>query len=240
MIRNTFLTLAALSIGSAALADCPQSMADTGDGVFVSFDNFYVRYDRLADGSVLEQEVYLEDGGGFRVHSISGAFVLQSWDTSHGAIVNNSSEVTSYAVGVENLPTLFPGLTWQGSTVRRHDDGTVNVETVDVLMEPESTITLGACSYPSWPIRVTTTGEDGGAFVDRLTYLPSLGFAIYHGGADAGELFVADTPLAISTEPPTVDENGRMIAVAGGGVIAGNPTPAPAPVPAPATPNPSK
>lgn len=235
MIKKTLFSLAVLCAGSAALAECPSNMADTGDGVYVSFNDFYVRYDRQADGSVLEQEVYLEDGGGFRVHSVSGAFVLQSWDTSYGALVSNTSEVTSYAVGVENLPTLFPGLTWQGSTVRRHDDGTTNVETVDVLMEPESSIFLGACSYASWPIRVTTTGTDGGAYVDRLTYLPSLGFAIYHGGADAGESFVPDTPVAISTEPPTIDANGVMI-----GAAVGNPTPAPAPAPAPTAPDPTK
>lgn len=234
MIQKTLFSLAILCTGSAALADCPQGMADTGDGVFVSFNDFYVRYDRQADGSVLEQEVYLEDGGGFRVHSISGAFVLQSWDTRYGALIGNTSEVTTYAIGIENLPTLFPGLTWQGSTVRRHDDGTTNVETLDVLMEPEGTISLGACSYASWPIRVITTGDDGGAFVDRLTYLPSLGFAIYHGGADAGENFVPDNPVAISTQPPMVNDEGQLI-----GSAAGNPTPAPAPAPAPA-PQPSK
>jgi hypothetical protein len=233
MIQKYIFPLAFVFAGSAALADCPTSMADTGDGVFVSFQDFYVRYDRQADGSVIEQEVYLEDGGGFRVHSISGAFVLQSWDTRHGALVGNTSEVTTYAVGVDNLPTLFPGQTWQGSTVRRHDDGTTNVETIDVLMQPETTMTLGACSYASWPIRVTTTGEDGGAYVDRLTYLPSLGFAIYHGGADAGESFVPDIPVAISTEPPMVDGDGALT-----GAAAGNPTPAPAP--APEAPQPSK
>lgn len=233
MIQKYIFPLAFVFAGSAALADCPTSMADTGDGVFVSFQDFYVRYDRQADGSVIEQEVYLEDGGGFRVHSISGAFVLQSWDTRHGALVGNTSEVTTYAVGVDNLPTLFPGQTWQGSTVRRHDDGTTNVETIDVLMQPEITMTLGACSYASWPIRVTTTGEDGGAYVDRLTYLPSLGFAIYHGGADAGESFVPDIPVAISTEPPMVDGDGALT-----GAAAGNPTPAPAP--APEAPQPSK
>ncbi len=233
MIQKSLFTLALFCAGTAALADCPTSMADTGDGVFVSFTDFYVRYDRLADGTVLEHEVYLEDGAGFRVHSQSGAFVLRSWDTHYGALVGNTSEVTEYAVGVENLPTLFPGQTWQGSTVRRHDDGSTNVETLDVVMEPEGTISLGACSYQSWPIRVTTTGDDGAGYVDRLTYLPSLGFAIYHGGADVGEGFVPDMPVAISTQPPTVNGDGTMI-----GAAAGNPTPAPAP--APAAPQPSK
>lgn len=194
-----------------------------------------MRYDRLTDGTVLEQEVYLEDGAGFRVHSQSGAFVLRSWDTRYGALVDNSSEVTEYAIGVENLPTLFPGQTWQGSTVRRHDNGSTEVETLDVLMEPEGTISMGACSYASWPIRVTTTGQDGVGFVDRLTYLPSLGFAIYQGGANAGEAFIPDMPVAISTEPPLVNADGALI-----GSAAGNPTPAPAPAPAPAAPQPSK
>ena len=48
MIQKTLLTLAILSTGTAALAECPQNMADTGDGVYVSFTDFYVRYDRQA------------------------------------------------------------------------------------------------------------------------------------------------------------------------------------------------
>lgn len=237
MIQKSLLSLACVCAASTALADCPQNMADTGDGVFVGFAEFYVRYDRQADGSVIEQEVYYDDGTGFRLHSIAGAFVLQSWETRYGAVVTNSAEVTDYAVGADNLPTLFPGLTWQGSTVRRHDDGTVNVETVDVLMEPERPITIGACSYQSWPMRVTTTGTDGGSFIDRLTYLPSLGFAIYHGGADTGEAFTPDTPLSISTEPVMVSAEGTPVAGGATAVTPGNPTPA---APPSAPPQPSK
>lgn len=225
--RSLSLLPALLLAGGAALAECPSTMADTGDGVFVSFPDFYVRYDRLADGSVLEEEVYYDDGSGFRVHSVSGAFVLESWTTQFGAIVTDTTETTTYAVGIENLPTLFPGQTWEGSTVRQHDDGTTNVETVHVLMQPESNVTIGACSYQSWPMQVTTTGSDGGAFIDRLTYLPSLGFAIYHGGADAHEAFSPDMPIGISTEPPLVSAEGTpMVTGPGAGALPGNPTPA--------------
>ena len=234
MIHKSFFTLALVCAGSAALADCPQNMADTGDGVFVSFSDFYVRYDRQADGSVIEQEVYFDDGTGFRLHSVAGAFVLQSWETLYGSVVNNTAEVTTYAVGADNLPTLFPGLTWQGSTVRQHDDGTTNVETVDVLMEPERTMTIGGCSYQSWPMRVSTTGTDGGGFIDRLTYLPSLGLAIYHGGSDVGEAFTPDTPVSISTEPPQVSAEGTPMVTAAPPPV--NPTPANPP----AAPEPSK
>lgn len=229
-LSRPFAALPALVLATgAALADCPESMGDTADGVFVSFSDFYVRYDRMADGSVLEQEVYYDDGSGFRVHSLSGAFVLRSWETHFGAIVRNSSEVTTYAVGVENLPTLVPGRDWQGSTVRQHDDGTTNVETVDVSVAPETSVTIGTCTYRSWPLEVRTTGDDGGVFVDRLTYLPSLGFAIYHGGADMNEAFSPDMPIAISTEPPMVSPDGAPV-IGGGGpamdVLPGNPTPA--------------
>ncbi|WP_370270192.1 MULTISPECIES: hypothetical protein [Rhodobacterales] len=232
---KTTLGLAALLLGSsAALAECPTGMGDTGDSVYMSFDDFYVRFDRLADGSVIEDEVYLTDGTGFRVHSVTGAFVLQSWDTRYGGIVQGSSETTTYAVGVDALPTLFPGQTWSGSTVRQHEDGTTNVETVAVQVDGEITLLIGDCSYQAWPMLVTTTGTDGAAFLDRLTYLPSLGFAIYHGGADAGEPFTPEQPMAISTEPPMLDNEGNLIF--GGGMgqpMPGNPTPA-APPGAPA------
>ena len=220
--------LAALLLSSgAALAECPVNMADSADGVYMSFDDFYVRYDRLADGSVIEDEVYLSDGTGFRVHSISGAFVMQSWDTLYGGIQQGTSETTTYAVGVENLPTLFPGQSWSGSTVREHENGATNVETVQVRMQPETSMLIGDCSLQAWPMEVTTTGSDGGVFIDRLTYLPSLGFAIYHGGADAGEPFTPEMPSALSTEPPLVDEQGNLIHNGLPPVVqSGNPTPA--------------
>lgn len=225
--RSLVLAPALLMAAGAALAECPATMSDTADGVYVSFPDFYVRYDRLADGSVLEQEVYQEDGTGFRVHSVSGAFVTTSWSTRYGAIVTGTTETTEYAVGLENLPTLFPGQTWQGSTVRQHDDGTTNVETVAVTVDPESTVTIGACSYQGWPMQVTTTGRDGGVFVDELTYLPTLGFAIYHGGADTTESFTPDMPTAISTNPPMVTEDGAPTATGpDADVLPGNPNPA--------------
>lgn len=238
--RPLALVSALALMGGAALADCPVNMADTADGVFVSFSDFYVRYDRLADGSVLEQEVYYDDGSGFRVHSLSGAFVVRTWQTHFGAIVERSSEVTDYAVGTDNLPTLFPGQSWEGSTVRRHDDGTTNVETVAVAMDPESQVTIGSCTYQSWPMRVTTTGTDGGVFIDRLTYLPTLGFAIYHGGADQYEAFSPDMPIAISTEPPLVSADGVPQVGGGGNVLPGNPTPATPPAPPVTEPEPTK
>ncbi len=235
--------LAALILSTgAALAECPTDMADTTDGVFVSFDGFYTRFDRLTDGSVIEEEVNTETGEGFRVHSISGAFVVRTWQTQYGALVQGQSEVTEYAVGVDNLPTLYPGQEWSGSTVRRHDDGTTNVETVAVRMDPEASVTIGACSYRSWPILVTTTGDDGNAFLDRLTYLPSLGFAIYHGGSYSDEAFTPDMPRDISTEPPAYIAAGDTD---GPGTVDAVPTMPPSPVnptpaPAPSQPQPSK
>lgn len=225
--RSLVLAPALLVAAGAALADCPADMSDAADGVYVSFSDFYVRYDRLADGTVLEQEVYQDDGTGFRVHSLSGAFVMTSWSTRYGAIVTGTTETTEYAVGVENLPTLFPGQTWEGSTVRRHDDGTTNVETVAVSVDPERAVTIGACSYQGWPIEVRTTGSDGGVFVDALTYMPTLGFAIYHGGADTTEALTPDMPIAISTQPPVVTEAGDPAPSGpGAGALPGNPVPA--------------
>ncbi|WP_146636239.1 hypothetical protein [Nioella nitratireducens] len=225
-----------LSAG-AVLADCPSNMSDTADSIFVSFDGFYTRFDRQTDGSVIEEEINLETGEGFRVHSIAGAFVTHTWQTQYGALVQGQMEVTEYAVGVENLPTLYPGQTWSGSTVRRHDDGTTNVETVDVRMDPETSINIGACSYRSWPILVTTTDDDGGDFLDRLTYLPTLGFAIYHGGAYSDEAFTPDTPRDISTEPPSYIAGAEDAALP---PIPGNPTPAQPPAAPPSQPDPNK
>lgn len=217
IFRSVALLPALLLAGGAALAECPVDMSDSADGVYVSFADFFVRYDRLADGSVLEHEVSQADGTGFRVHSIFGAFVLTTSSTRYGAIVTGTTETTDYAVGLDALPTLFPGQTWEGSSVRQHDDGTTKVETMSVTVAPENRMAIGACSYQSWPMQVTTTGNDGGAFVDYLTYLPSLGFAIYHGGADATEVFTPDMPTRISTEPPVLS---------GDSVLPGNPAPA--------------
>jgi len=227
IFRFVALLPALLLAGGAVLAECPVDMSDSADGVYVSFADVFVRYDRLADGSVLEHEVSQADGLGFRVHSISGAFVLTTWSTRFGAIVTGTTETTDYAVGLEGLPTLFPGQTWEGSSLRQHDDGTTKVETVVVTMSPERSMIIGACRYQSWPMQVATTGNDGATFVDHLTYLPSLGFAIYHGGADANEAFTPEMPTRISTEPPVVTEDGEPVMTgAGAGVLPGNPAPA--------------
>ena len=230
---KTFSTalLPALALGAgAALAECPRSMSDTADGIYVTFNDFHVRYDMLADGTVMEQETSFEDGTGFRVNSLRGAFVLRSWSTENGLLLANTSEVTTWEIGVANLPVLSAGQTWSGETVRLHDDGERNVETVTVAIDPAVVTSIGSCSYDAWPIVVTTSA--GGAtrdFIDYLTYLPSLGIAIYHGGLEEGEQFTRDEPTSISTEPP-VRGNGTYL-LPDAPVNPANPTPAQPPQP---------
>ncbi len=223
--------ISALALAAPAFADCPVSMADAADGVHVTFTDFHVRFERQADGSVIEEEDYFSDGSGFRVHSMHGAYVLQSWDTMHGAVVNGTSEITEYSNGMSDLLLMGPGQSHVVQAVRTHDDGTVNVESIGVSVQPAITLTLGNCTMQAWPMIVTTTNSaDGGAFVDELTYLPNLGFAIYHGGASQGEAFTRDEPIGISTEPPFTDGNGSLsIEPPLATPAPGNPAPAPTP-----------
>lgn len=221
---TAFLPVAVLAAGTAA-ADCPTSIADTADSVYVTFGNFHVRYELLADGTVIEEETNFDDGSGFRVNSLRGAYVLQSWSTQHGMLVPNTSEITTWAVGPVNLPVLSAGQTWSGSTVRAHDDGTRNVETVTVAVQQARPTTIGNCPFESWPMVVTTSPDDGAAdYIDYLTYLPTLGIAIYHGGIQEGEQFNRSEPTSISTDPPVQGESGYLLE--GAPVVPGNPTPA--------------
>ena len=220
----------ALALGAgAALAECPRSTADTRDGVYVTFDGFHVRYELLGDGTVMEEETSFEDGTGFRVNSLRGAFVLRSWSTENGMLVPNTSELTTWEVGTNNLPVQSAGETWSGNTVRLHDDGERNVETVSVAIEPARVMTIGTCSYDAWPITVTTAATGGNArdFIDYLTYLPSLGIAIYHGGLEEGEQFTPDEPTSISTTPPVRGDGTYLLPDAP--VNPSNPAPAPIP-----------
>jgi hypothetical protein len=216
----------ALVLGAgAALAECPRSTADTADSIYVTFNDFHVRYDLLADGSVIEEEISFEDGTGFRVNSLRGAFVLQSWSTEYGLLLAETSEVTTWDVGAANLPVLAAGQTWSGNSVRVHDDGETNYETVTVAIDPARVMSIGPCTYDAWPM-VVTTAAGGGAldFIDYLTYLPSLGIAIYHGGIEEGEQFTSDEPTSISTTPPVRGDGTYLLP--GAPVNAGNPTPA--------------
>ena len=222
----TATLLPALALGAgAALAECPRSSAESADGIYVTFNEFHVRYDLLADGTVMEQETNFEDGTGFRVNSLRGAFVLQSWSTENGLLLPDSSEVTTWDVGAANLPVLAPGQIWSGNSVRVHDDGETNYETVTVAMEPARVMSIGPCSYDAWPMVVTTSDNRGGPdFIDYLSYLPSLGIAIYHGGTEEGAQFARDEPTSISTTPPLRGDGTYLLPDAPVG--AGTPTPA--------------
>lgn len=226
---KTFSTalLPALTLGAgAALAECPRSMADTADSIYVTFNDFHVRYELLADGTVMEEETSFEDGTGFRVNSLRGAYVLRSWSTENGLLLADTSEVTTWDIGVANLPVLTAGQTWSGNTVRLHDDGDRNVETVTIAIDQAEIMSIGACTYDAWPIVVTTSATGGGArdFIDYLTYLPSLGIAIYHGGLEEGEQFTRDEPTSISTTPPVRGNSTYLLPDAP--VDPANPTPA--------------
>ncbi|MGR3640665.1 hypothetical protein [Alterinioella nitratireducens] len=223
-IAAAVLPALALTTG-AALAECPTSIADTTDSIYVTFNDFHVRYELLSDGTVMEEETNFDDGSGFRVNSLRGAYVLQSWSTQNGMIVPQTGEATTWAVGPVNLPVLSAGQSWSGSTVRLHDDGARAVETVTVATQAARQTMIGTCAYESWPMVVTTSPDDGTAdYIDYLTYLPSLGIAIYHGGIQEGEPFTRDEPTSISTEPPLQGETGYLLD--GAAPMPGNPTPA--------------
>jgi len=231
-LSTALLPAVALALGAgAAFAECPRSTADTRDSIYVTFDAFHVRYDMLADGTVMEEETSFDDGTGFRVNSLRGTFVLRSWSTESGLLLPDTSEVTTWAVGVANLPVMAPGQSWSGNTVRLHDDGERNVETVTVAVEAAREITIGACSYDAWPMVVTTAAVGGGVpdFIDYLTYLPSLGIAIYHGGFEEGEQFTRDEPTSISTTPPLRGDSTYLLP--GAPTSPANPTPAQPPRP---------
>lgn len=195
------LPVLAFSAG-AAMANCPQSAADATDSIYVTFSNFHVRYEAMNDGTVIEEEIYIEDGTGFRVNSLQGAFVFESWSTDRGLLIADTTETTTWSVGRAGLPVLHPGQTWSGQSVRTQYDGGQNVETVTVQVEAERITTIGDCTYQSWPMVVTTSAPATNDFIDYLTYLPSLGIGIYHGGAEAGEQFTREEPTSISTDPP--------------------------------------
>ena len=209
---KTFAVIAlpafALAAGTA-WADCPISTADTADGIFVTFADFHVRYDLQSDGTMIEEETYLEDGGGFRVRSLRGGYVMESWDTQYGMIVYNSGEVTRWGVGYENLPVLSPGQTWSDHTTRVREEGGEYLETVNVRVEAERAVTIGPCAYQAWPMVVVTSAPDSTTFTDYLTYLPALGIGIYHGGSENGEAFTRDEPTNISVMPPVQGANGQ-------------------------------
>jgi len=230
---KTFSTaiLPALALGAgAALAECPRSTADTRDSIYVTFNGFHVRYDMLADGTVMEEETSFDDGTGFRVNSLRGSFVLRSWSTENGLLLPDTSEVTTWEVGAANLPVMTAGQSWSGNTVRLHDGGERHVETVSVVVDAARAMTIGTCSYDAWPVVVTTTaGGNVPDFIDYLTYLPSLGIAIYHGGFEEGEQFTRDEPTSISTTPP-VRGSGTYL-LPGAPVNPANPTPAQPPRP---------
>ncbi len=233
------MALPALTFASAVSANCPTSLADTADGVHVIFSDFHVRYDRQSDGMVIEEEFYSDSGDGVRFVSLHGAYVVESVDTRFGAIIAGSNETTEYLDGLSALPLLAPGQSWQGNTVRTHEGGDVNQETVMVDVAAAQTLSLGACSLSAWPVVVTTVNTAfNEVFVDELTYLPALGIAIYHGGAGQGEAFTRDEPVAISTEPPFMNENGQLLASAPPSAAPQAPMPVPAaPTPAPVAPS---
>jgi len=202
MFRLTITTGALALCASMATAQCPTGIADSDDGIYVSFGDFSVRYDLRADGSVEELETYHEDGAGYRFISRQGAFVFDSWEMDRGRIVAGTREQTLYADGADSLPQLSPGVSWTGSTVRLREDGDQNVETMNVSVMPATRIAIGGCSYGAWPMVVTTTGSDGLGFRDELTYLADLGFALYHGGAEMGHTLDRAEAVQIATAPP--------------------------------------
>lgn len=202
-IKTTACAFAALLATTfpvqAQTAPCPSGAAV--DGVYVSFADRVVRYERLSTGMTSELETAF-DGSfvfGYRTHPIG--LVATSWELVDGRIVEGSLETVE--IDGPPLPMPVAGVTWRGVDTSRFTDGTVDVSDTEITVGSAETLQIGPCGYAGLPITVSRVSRtDGMISQEAFGYLSDLGIVMYLGFGEGSDAISFDMPMAISDLPP--------------------------------------
>ena len=193
---------------ATAQGACPSGLAN--DGVYVSYADRVVRYERLSTGLTAEFETAF-DGSfvyGYRTHPIG--LVETSWELQGGRIVAGSFETVQLEGAA--LPQPAPGMTWNGIETSRFTDGSVTTFQTSVLVEDMDVLEIGGCQYSGLPITVTRINQsDGVTSQDAFGYFPDLGVVMFLGFGDGIDNVSFDLPVAISDLPPNADGSGPVL-----------------------------
>lgn len=196
--RASLLALAALSVGSAAWAECPVSMADTAAGIYVAFDDTVVRYDRQPDGRMEELEFGFEDAPGLVYTSLHGIWLLSSVDMFGGFTQEETREVFSYDRPLP--PTVAPNSEFQTVSTVRPADGDAFTETLTLRTGALSRTQVGGCTLDVIEARLDiVTGAERSTSI--FQYFPALGFAVFVGFEEPGQSPESYPATRISTVP---------------------------------------
>ncbi|MEM1273806.1 MAG: hypothetical protein AAGF88_08315 [Pseudomonadota bacterium] len=196
---------------TAAVAECPTTLADASHGVFVDFDGYVVRYDRRADGAVEELEFDSADGTGYRYISQHGILVLESWEMQFGALMDGTHEIITYDVP---LPaSISPNMTYASTTTVQYGSDAPFTEPLRIMAGAPQTQVIGNCTMNVLEVQMHT-GAPGVEYVSNFIYFTALGFGVFVGGGDLGAPPDMYPATYIGTVPPTYGADGAPASVA--------------------------
>ena len=194
----------ALSLAAgAAMADCPSTLADAANGVYVEFSDLLVRYDRRPDGTVEEMEFDTATNSFFRYLSHHGIFILQSWEMIGTLLQTDTHEVITYDVPLP--PQITANMTFAAQSLVRYGTDAPFNEPLQITVGAQEMQTIGACTMATLPVRMQT-GPAGDVYISNFTYFPALGFGIFVGGGPIGGTQDVFRPIYIGTEPRSAAE----------------------------------
>ena len=203
MMRSICAIALSLTAG-AAMADCPSTLADAANGVYVEFSDLLVRYDRRPDGTVEEMEYDTETNSFFRYLSHHGVFILESWEMVGAMMQTDTHEVITYDVPLPTQITANMSFASQ-TTVRYGSDAPFN-EPLQITVGAQEMQMIGACNMATLPVRMQT-GPAGDLYITDFTYFPALGFGIFTGGGPAAGTLDVYAPTYIGTEPRSAGDS---------------------------------
>ena len=177
MTRTLAAILVAIGTG-AAHAACPVA-ADLENGVKIVDRNDGVGiYQRLSNGLIYEA-YDIDTPDGYWVESALGVYLTRDGNLKNGDKVPASESTFTFPVPVDQLPAPTDGMKWEGDVKVSKAGQPDEVERKFVSAGPETTLSMGACTYKARVVTIITDFADGTNLVGQMHYLPELGFSFY-------------------------------------------------------------
>lgn len=196
------------ALAGSALATCPTADDLAKTGIWIALqDDGANHYSLRPDGQIREVQVF-NDGSGFYLDAHYGVFVTRDGSLSNGRVNREPNSHFSYDQPTGSLPSPAAPGAWHGViSIVDAESGKESSEIYTVAYGPESTLSIGPCSYRSRLVTAASVYDNGEKAVGEMHYLLDLGFSFYmSNGETVGSPNNIYTPVRISTTDPRVPE----------------------------------
>ncbi|MEM7057060.1 MAG: hypothetical protein AAF557_05680 [Pseudomonadota bacterium] len=179
-MKTALIAALLAACATVAYAACPVP-ADLDSGIKIEDRAGGVGYYKRRPNGLIREDYDIEEEEGYWVESVLGVYLTRDGNLKFGEEEPATESRFNHAVPLDQLPVPAEGVTWNGEVTLSRQGKPDEIERKTMSVGPETTLTIGKCTYKSFLVTMITDFADGTDLVGQMHYMPEMGFSFYSG-----------------------------------------------------------